>query len=101
MLHGGAKERLGKTWAKWFHANDILGRKAYCPYFVLAVKLSQQLGEGVVVPRGRDIDEPLLNMNYEDLQTRMDQYTEDWGRFGVTIMCDSWIGPTRCALLIL
>ncbi|PWZ05197.1 hypothetical protein Zm00014a_027205 [Zea mays] len=86
MLHGGAKERLGKTWAKWFHANDILGRKADCLYFVAAVKLSQQLGEGVVVPRGRDIDGPLLYTNYEDLQTRMDQYKEDWGCFGVTIM---------------
>jgi hypothetical protein len=58
------------------------------PYFIAAVKLSQQLGEGVAVPRARDIDGPLLNMNYEDLQTRMDQYKEDWGRFGVTIMCD-------------
>ncbi|ONM18121.1 hypothetical protein ZEAMMB73_Zm00001d003995 [Zea mays] len=62
---------------------------AACEWVVttdVAVKLSQQLGEGVVVPRGRDIDEPLLNMNYEDLQTRMDQYKEDWGRFGVTII---------------
>jgi hypothetical protein len=99
MLHGGAKERLGKTWAKWFHANDILGRKADCLYFVAAVKLSQQLGEGVVVPRGRDIDGPLLYTNYEDLQTRMDQYKEDWGCFGVTIMCDSWTGPTMICII--
>jgi hypothetical protein len=62
MLYGGAKDRLDKTWAKWFHANDIPGKKADCPYFVVAVKLSQQLGEGVAVPRGRDIDGPLLNM---------------------------------------
>jgi hypothetical protein len=39
MPYGGAKERLGKTWAKWFHANDIPKRKADCPYFVAAVKL--------------------------------------------------------------
>ena len=25
MLMGGAKEKLGKSWAKWFHANDIPG----------------------------------------------------------------------------
>ena len=32
MLEGVAKEQLGKAWAKWFHANDIPGRKADCPY---------------------------------------------------------------------
>jgi hypothetical protein len=53
----------------------------------------------VVVPRGRDIDEPLLNMNYEDLQTCMDQYKKDWGRFGVTIMCDSWTEPTMMCII--
>jgi hypothetical protein len=63
----GAKERLGKTWTKGFYGNDIPGRKADCPYFVAAVKLSQQFGEEVAVPRGRYIDEPLLNINYEDL----------------------------------
>jgi hypothetical protein len=37
----------------------FLEAKADCPYFVAAVKLSQQLWEGVVVPRGRDIDESI------------------------------------------
>ncbi|AQL00750.1 hypothetical protein ZEAMMB73_Zm00001d044738 [Zea mays] len=45
MLHGSAKERLGKTWAKWFHGNDIPGRKADCPYFVAVVNYLSNLGK--------------------------------------------------------
>ncbi|KAL6854412.1 hypothetical protein ACP4OV_019315 [Aristida adscensionis] len=46
MLQGGNKEKFWKTMSKWFHANDIPGRKANCPYFRVAIKLAQQLGEG-------------------------------------------------------
>jgi hypothetical protein len=74
-------------------------KESKLPIFCSSGKLSQQLGEGVAVPRGRDIDGPLLNMNYEDLQTHMDQYKEGWGRFGVTIMCDSWRGPTMMCII--
>jgi hypothetical protein len=67
MLQGGAKVRLGKAFAKWFQSEDIPGRKADNPYFVSAIKLAQELGEGVAIPTGRDIDGPLLDMNYDDL----------------------------------
>jgi hypothetical protein len=97
----GVPKRLGKTWVKWFHANDIPGRKADCPYFVAAVKLPQQLGEGVTVPRGRDICGPSLNMNYENLQTHMDQYKKDWGHFGSPLCVIHGRGQSWCALLIL
>ncbi|XP_062198813.1 uncharacterized protein LOC133901471 [Phragmites australis] len=40
MLMGDGKEKLGKALAKWFHANDIPGRKADCPYFQSAIKLA-------------------------------------------------------------
>lgn len=33
MLTEGARDKLGLAWAKWFHANNIPGRKADCPYF--------------------------------------------------------------------
>ncbi|WVZ97039.1 hypothetical protein U9M48_042604 [Paspalum notatum var. saurae] len=98
MLQEGAKEKLEKALAKWFHANDIPGRKADCPYFVAAIKLAQQLGD-VSIPKGKDIDGPLLDMNYDDLCARMDDYKENWGRFGVTIMCDSWTGPTMMCII--
>ena len=56
MLEKGHKEKLGIALAKWFHANDIPGRKADFPYFRSALKLAQQLGDGVPIPRGREID---------------------------------------------
>jgi hypothetical protein len=96
MLMGGAKEKLGKSWAKWFHTNDIPGRKADCPYFRSALKLSQQLGEGVQIPTGREIDGPLLDMNFQDVEAHMSQFKEDWHEYGVTIMCDSWTGKLSC-----
>jgi hypothetical protein len=40
--------RIGRAWSKWFHANDIPGHKANCPYFVGAMKLTQDLGKGVL-----------------------------------------------------
>jgi hypothetical protein len=70
MLDGDSKLKLWKAWAKWFHANDLPGRKADCPYFRAAVKLTQQLGE-LPIPKGRDIDGPLLDMNYNDLEAHM------------------------------
>ena len=100
MLQGGdAKARLGKALAKWFHSDDIPGRKADNPYFIAAIKLAQQLGEGVSIPTGRDIDGPLLDMNYNDLKAHMEDYKENWSHFGVTVMCDSWTGPTKMCII--
>ncbi|TVU07208.1 hypothetical protein EJB05_47252, partial [Eragrostis curvula] len=56
------KEKLGRAWAKWYHANDIAGKKANCPYFRAAIKLTQQLGEGVPCPTGEEIDGPYLQV---------------------------------------
>lgn len=47
--------RLEKGLAKWFHSDDIRGRKADNPYFIAAIKLAQQLGTGVSIPTGREI----------------------------------------------
>jgi hypothetical protein len=89
MLSGDSAHKLAKTWSKWFHANDIAGRKADCPYFRSAVKLTQQLGD-VPIPKGKDIDGPLLDENFNDLKAHMESFKEDWHHFGVTVMCDSW-----------
>jgi hypothetical protein len=92
MLMGDGKEKLGKALAKWFHANDIPRQKADCPYFRSAIKLAQQLGEGVHIPNGREIDGPFLDMNYEDMEAHMAEFKDEWDDYGVTIMCDSWTG---------
>jgi hypothetical protein len=90
---------MEKHFAIWFQSKDITGRKADNPYFVAAVKLAQELGEGEAIPTGRDIDGPLLDMNYDDLKAQMEDFKENWGQFGVTIMCDSWTGPTKMCII--
>jgi hypothetical protein len=92
MLEKGHKEKLGIALAKWFHANDIPGRKADCPYFHSTLNLAQQPGDGVPIPREREIDGPLLDMNYADMEAHMAKFKEDWKDYGVTVMCDSWTG---------
>jgi hypothetical protein len=54
---------LGRAWSKWFHANDIPGHKANCPYFKAALKLTLSLPKGVPLPRGLDIDGKYLQSN--------------------------------------
>jgi hypothetical protein len=37
-----AKEAIGWAWSKWFHVSRITGRNADNPYFISAVKQTQQ-----------------------------------------------------------
>jgi hypothetical protein len=37
-----AKEVIGRAWSKWFHVSGIPGRNADNPYFISAVKQTQQ-----------------------------------------------------------
>ncbi|KAM0844514.1 hypothetical protein ACQ4PT_057002 [Festuca glaucescens] len=92
-------EDLGRAWSKWFHANDISGHKANCPYFKAALKLTLSLPKGVPLPRGLDIDGKYLQSNYEELQAYMAAFKNDWGQYGVTVMCDSWTGPSRMSII--
>ncbi|KAM0931171.1 hypothetical protein ACQ4PT_000510 [Festuca glaucescens] len=79
-------EDLGRAWSKWFHANDIPGHKANCPYFKAALKLTLSLPKGVPLPRGLDIDGKYLQSNYEELQEYMAAFKNDWEQYGVTVM---------------
>jgi len=40
-----AKEAIGRAWSKWFHVTGIPGRKADDPYFISAVRQTQQWGK--------------------------------------------------------
>jgi hypothetical protein len=37
-----AKKAIGQAWSKWFHVSRIPGRNADNPYFISAVKQTQQ-----------------------------------------------------------
>jgi hypothetical protein len=38
------KEAIGRSWSKWFHVSGTPGRNADNPYFISAVKQTQQWG---------------------------------------------------------
>jgi hypothetical protein len=46
----------------------------------------------VHIPRGKEIDGPLLDRNFDDVEAHLAEFKEDWNEYGVTIMCDSWTG---------
>lgn len=91
--------RIGEAWARFFHANAIPGRKANCPYFRAALLLSMELGVVHPLPKGSDIDGKYLTANRMELEEYVMQFKDDWKQFGVTIMCDSWTGPTSMSII--
>jgi hypothetical protein len=57
------------------------------------------VGEGIASPSGRDIDGKYLDQNEKDLKDWYVKFQQDWPIFGVTLMCDSWTGPTRMSVI--
>ena len=55
-------------------------------------------GEGIASPTGWDIDGKYLDQNEQDLKTRYVKFQKDGPLFGITLMCDSWTGPTRMSV---
>lgn len=98
LLEGSADE-LGKAWAKWFHANDIAGFKADCPYFQNAIRLTQKLGATAHIPTARGIDGKYLQANFEEAEQSLEMFKQGWNQYGVTVMCDSWTGPTGMSII--
>jgi hypothetical protein len=56
-------------------------------------------GEGVPSPQGRDIDGKYLDANEAELKAIFQKWRNEWHEHGVTIMCDSWTGPTRMSVI--
>ena len=56
-------------------------------------------GDGIASPTGQDIDGKYLDQNEQDLKMRYIKFQKDWPLFGVTLMCDSWTGPTRMSVI--
>jgi hypothetical protein len=56
-------------------------------------------GEGIASPTGRDIDGKYLEQNEKDLKDRYAKFQKEWPNFGVTLMCDSWTGPTKMSVI--
>jgi hypothetical protein len=56
-------------------------------------------GEGVPSPQERDIDDKYLDVNEIELKAIFQKWRNEWHEHGVTIMCDSWTGPTRMSVI--
>jgi hypothetical protein len=56
--------------------------------------------EGIASPSGREIDGKYPDQNEKDLVDRYKQFQKEWDIFVVTLMCDSWTGPTRMSVII-
>ncbi|XP_047080349.1 uncharacterized protein LOC124691115 [Lolium rigidum] len=93
-----SRDVLGQAWAKFFQANDIAGLKADCPYFRAAMKITQQLGP-TPIPTAKEIDGIYLDKNYDEATEWLKLFKQDWKNYGVTVMCDSWTGPTGMSII--
>ena len=98
-LKEGVVEKLAQAWSKWFHANDIAGVKANCPYFRAAMRLTQELGTTSRLFSGSDIDGPYLDANYKSIEEAVEVFKRDWKKYGVTVMCDSWTSMTSMSII--
>ncbi|KAK3124751.1 hypothetical protein QOZ80_7BG0592000 [Eleusine coracana subsp. coracana] len=94
-----AKQAIGRAWAKFMHAEAIAGAKADSPYFIAAIKETQRWGQGVPSPTGRDVDGIYLDENEAEIKKHFARFKMDWPAHGVTIMCDSWTGPTGMSVI--
>jgi hypothetical protein len=56
-------------------------------------------GEGVPSPQGRDIDGKYLDANEAELKAIFQKWRNEWHEHGVSIMRDSWTGPTRMSVI--
>jgi hypothetical protein len=69
----------------------------FCVYVLMFCCMAA--GEGIASPSGRDIDGKYLDLNEKDLKDRYAKFQNDWPIFGVSLMCDSWTGPTRMSVI--
>jgi hypothetical protein len=56
-------------------------------------------GKGGSSPQGRDIDDKYLDANEAELKDLFQKWRNEWHEHSVSIMCDSWIRPTRMSVI--
>ncbi|TVU18691.1 hypothetical protein EJB05_34802, partial [Eragrostis curvula] len=119
-----ARRAIGKAWAKWMHIEAVAGHKADSPYFSATIKETQRWGkhlyivvqslkvtslrdynivvlasEGVQSPTGREINGVYLDATEAYIKKQFAKFKLEWPNYGVTLMCDSWTGPTNMSLI--
>jgi hypothetical protein len=79
-----------------FYVHESFLSACFC---VSVLMFFMAAGAGIASPTGRDIDGKYLDMNEKDLKDRYAKSQNDWPIFGVSLMCDSWTGPTRMSVI--
>jgi hypothetical protein len=57
------------------------------------------VGEGIMIPTGREIAGTYLDSNEEDIKKQFEKFKEDWPAHGITFMCDSWTGSLGMSII--
>jgi hypothetical protein len=67
-----------------------------CP---LCITCAFFIGEGVTLKTSREIYVTYLDSNEEEIKKHFQKFKEDWPTHGITLMCDSWTGPTGMSII--
>jgi hypothetical protein len=57
------------------------------------------VGEEVTIPTSSEIDGTYLDFNEEEIKKYFKKFKEEWPRHDITLMCDSWMGPTGMSII--
>jgi hypothetical protein len=57
------------------------------------------LGEGIMILTGSEIDGTYLNSNEEEIKKHFQKFKDGWPIHGITLMSDSWAGPTGMSII--
>ncbi|CAL5027359.1 unnamed protein product [Urochloa decumbens] len=99
-LLDGCEDELGLAWAKWFHANDIAGFKADCPYFQNAIRLTQKLGTTARLPTSRGIDGKFLQANFDEAEQSLEIFKKEFIYQQIKKVVAKEIGPKLVVQII-
>ena len=72
-----------------------------CFIFYLTIKSNMHvnIGVGVQPPSAFEIRHKYLDIEYKEMKEYVDNFKTKWEKYGCTIMCDGWTGPTRLSII--
>jgi hypothetical protein len=68
-------------------------------HFLYVLLMHFFVGEGVTIPTGNEIDDSYLDSNEEEIKKHFKKFKEEEPRHGITLMRDSWMGPTGMSII--
>ncbi|RZR85153.1 hypothetical protein BHM03_00012103 [Ensete ventricosum] len=93
------KRDIGKAIAKWFSFHKIPANTAQGPYYQSMISSIQKSGTGIQPPIPKEIHGVYLDEEVAELKDWIESFKWQWDEYGVTLMCDSWTGPTKMSII--